>query len=56
MCLPVGEGLDLRPLLLIDGLIALDEGQVGLGCDVGGPSVSRFELNCIRSIEHHIKK
>ena len=45
VCLPVGQGLDFRPLLLIDGFVALNEGQVGLRCHVGGASVSRIELD-----------
>lgn len=45
--LPIGQGLDFRPLLLIDSLIALDEGKVGLGCDVVGASVSGLKLDYI---------
>lgn len=43
ICLPVGQGLDFRPLLLIDGFVSLNEGEVGLWCDVGRPSVSTIK-------------
>lgn len=38
--LPVGERVHLGTLLLVDTLVALDEGQVGLGRDVGGAAVA----------------
>lgn len=56
MCLPVGQGLNLGPLLFIDGLVALNEGQVGLWCDVGGASVSRLKFSNSRLISCHIEK
>jgi len=47
MCLPVGQCVDFRPFLLIDALVALNEGKVRLGRDVGGAPVSRFKSDCI---------
>lgn len=41
--LPVGQSLNFRPLFFIDGFVALNEGQIRLGCDMGGASVSRFK-------------
>ena len=40
LAVPVGECLDLGVLLVVDALVALDEGQVGLGRDVGGAAVA----------------
>lgn len=56
VCSPVEQSLHLGPLLLINGFVSLNEGQVGLGGDVGGPSVSRFESDQTSFIKSHIKK
>lgn len=47
--LPVSQSLNFRSLLLIDGFIALDEGQVGLWRNMGGSSVSTFKLDYVHT-------
>lgn len=47
--LPVSQGLHFRPLLLIDGFISLNKGEVGLWCDMGRPSVSRIKEDDVPS-------
>lgn len=56
VCLPGGKSLYFRSLFLIDGLVALDEGKVGLGCNMGGASVSRNKQDLIRVIICYINE
>ena len=56
MCLPVGKGLDISQLPLVDGLVALNEGQVGLGGDMGGAPESKIKMNYNWLFSCHITK
>lgn len=45
--IPVGQGLDFQMLFLVDGLVALDKWEVGLGGDVGWAAISQEVVNAL---------